>query len=184
MEKKSTFTIRLRALELDDFKNTLLWRNDETTADLLGGQKRYVSSETEKRWIEQAIKDHEDGKILRFAITINEVHTIVGMITISEIDYVNRSCSYSNILQDDLRGKGIALPARIKVFRYVYDELGMNRIEGRILESNTDSRKFAEKFGMKLEGILRDKIYKNGKFQNLLIYSILREEFYSRYGSR
>lgn len=105
------------------------------------------------------------------------------MIIISEIDYVNRSCNYGNILQVDLRGKGIALPAMIKVFRYVFNELGMNRVEGRILESNAASRKFAEKFGMKLEGILRDKIYKNGKFQNLLIYSILREEFYSRYGN-
>ncbi len=180
----SITAINIRALELDDHKNTLLWRNDETTPDLLVGQKRFVSSETEKRWIEKAIKDHEDGKILRFAITINEINTIVGMAIINEIDYVNRSCCYGKILQDDLRGKGIALQAMIKVFRYVYDELGMNRIEGRILESNANSRKFAEKSGMKLEGILRDKIYKNGKFQNILIYSILREEFYSRYGSR
>lgn len=50
--------INIRALELEDHKNTLLWRNDETTPDLLVGQKRYVSSETEKRWIEKAIKDH------------------------------------------------------------------------------------------------------------------------------
>jgi RimJ/RimL family protein N-acetyltransferase len=35
-----------------------------------------------------------------------------------------------------------------------------------------------EKCGYKTEGVLRQSIYKNGKFQNQVIMSILQEDFY------
>jgi RimJ/RimL family protein N-acetyltransferase len=34
-----------------------------------------------------------------------------------------------------------------------------------------------EKCGYKMEGVLRNSVFKNGKFQNQIIMSILREEF-------
>lgn len=37
--------VRIRALEMDDWVETINWRSDEPTWDLMVGQKRYVSCE-------------------------------------------------------------------------------------------------------------------------------------------
>ena len=181
---KGRSDVRIRAMELDDWVETIKWRRDEPTWDLVVGQKRFVSSETEKRWVARAIDQHEKGEILRFGVVLEEdPQKLVGLIIISDIDHANRSCAYGNLLAPEgARGKGIAFAARLLVYRYLFDELGMNRIVGRILEGNVPSRRFTEKFGSMQEGVLRNAVFKNGRFQNLVVYSMLREEFYARYG--
>ncbi len=181
---KTRDDVRIRALELEDWLETIKWRSDDQTWDLVVGQKRFVSSESEKRWVERAIEQHERGETLRFGITLDGApQKLVGLIVISEIDYLNRSCAYGNWLAPEgARGKGIAFAARLLVYRYLFDELGMNRVVGRILEGNVASRRFSEKFGTIQEGVLRKALFKSGRFQNLVVYSMLRDEFYARYG--
>jgi RimJ/RimL family protein N-acetyltransferase len=84
---------------------------------------------------------------------------------------------------DGVRGKGIAFAAMILVCRYIFDELGMNRVVGHILEDNFPSLRFAERFGMVREGVQRQAIFKNGRFKNLIIVSMLMDEFYQKYGT-
>ena len=175
--------VQIRALEPEDWKATIKWRRDERTWDFLVGQKRFVSTETEKRWVLRAIEQHERGEALRFGILIGKDPSLVGMIMITEIDHQNRSCASGYLLSPDgARGKGVAFAARLLVYRYVFEELGMNRIFGRVLEDNVASRRFNEKFGTVYEGTLRKAVLKNGVFKNLLVYSMLREEFDEMYG--
>ena len=46
-----------------------------------------------------------------------------------------------------------------------------------ILEDNIASQRMNEKCGYKKEGLLRQAVYKNGKFHNLVVMSVLKEEF-------
>jgi ribosomal-protein-alanine N-acetyltransferase len=50
------------------------------------------------------------------------------------------------------------------------------RIQALIEPENIASKKLAEKNGFVREGLLRKYEYTNGKFDDLLIYSILRED--------
>lgn len=45
--------VYLRAFELDDYKTTIHWRQDDTIWAMLGGQKYFVSEAYEKKWIEK-----------------------------------------------------------------------------------------------------------------------------------
>jgi len=47
---------------------------------------------------------------------------------------------------------------------FAFSERGFNRIWALILENNIASRRMFEKCGYKTEGVLRQSIYKNGKF--------------------
>ena len=174
--------VKIRALEPDEYLETIKWRQDEATSDMVVGQKRYVSTDTERSWILNAIKDHEAGRVLRFGITVGDSPCLVGLIIVNSIDPVNRSCRYANILAPGgVRGKGIAFAARLYVYRYLFEEWGMNRIAGHILAENLASRRFSERFGTTQEGVLRQAVFKNGRFQDLVIYSMLRDEFYEYY---
>lgn len=53
----------------------------------------------------------------------------------------------------------------------------MNRIEANILEYNQASIALFEKCGFTMEGRRRKKVFKNNKYNDILEYSILKEEY-------
>ncbi|MCB0767703.1 MAG: hypothetical protein KDB95_10900, partial [Flavobacteriales bacterium] len=63
--------IRLRAITSEDAQYTLAWRNSDEINSSIVGQKRFVSPETESRWVDMAISDHEGDKAYRFMIIVD-----------------------------------------------------------------------------------------------------------------
>lgn len=167
--------IYLRALEPDDYKTSVHWRNDEEIKEMLGGPKYFVSSEKERQWVLNAINDN--NRIV-LAICLKENDKYIGNIMLQEIDWINRSAHVPILLGDkDEWGKGYATEARMLMLKFAFEERGLERIWGEILESNINSLRMNEKCGFKVEGLKRNSIFKNGRFQNQIIVSILKEEF-------
>ena len=67
--------------------------------------------------------------------------------------------------------------AMIGFLNYAFNELNLNCIYGTVLEYNYLSRKLAKRCGLKEEGVLRNRIYKGGKYHNLIANSIIKEDF-------
>ena len=90
----------------------------------------------------------------------------IGMIMLDEIDWKNRTatfgCKISAKPQD--RIKGDVLDATKGILKYAFHE-------------NFFSQKLCRRVGFVEEGILRKRIYKRGKFKNLIVLSVLKEEF-------
>ena len=67
---------------------------------------------------------------------------------------------------------------KLLMLNYAFDEMDFEKVEFRIDERNTRSRKAVEKLGAKLEGILRKNVYLlDGYKRNTCCYGILREEW-------
>jgi len=67
-----------------------------------------------------------------------------------------------------------------EVIRYLFEECEADTIWAEYLENNKASGKVMEKVGMKYEGILRSRILdKNNKRNDLLVYSILKDEYFN-----
>ncbi len=176
------FRVYLRALEPEDALITHQWRNDETYRSGVESMKRFVSLETEKRWMEKAIRDHEQLRTVRFGIVLRETDELIGIVHLSQIDMVNRHCDVGSMIGEERhRGKGYVSEARCMLFEYGFMELGLQCISTRILENNSASIRSAERFGYVKEGVLRRRIYKEGDFRNLIAYSMLREEFLEKH---
>ena len=172
----------LRALEPDDYKYTHQWHTDDATWSAVVGTKRFVSLDTERRWLISAIDNHEKCKVLRFVVCLGESDEPKGLITANSIDHINRSCELGSMISPSFRGKGVMEKVRVMVYDYLFSQLGMNRIESRILIDNVASRRSQEKFGTVQEGILRKAVFKDGVFKDLVCYAMLKEEFYEKYG--
>lgn len=167
--------IYLRAFELDDYKTSIVWRNDSEIWNMLGGHKYFVSEAYEKKWVEDAIFNAKDIKL---AICLNESNLYIGNVYLTDIDMINRSCE-SHILIGNKKywGQGYAKEALEKLLKFAFNERGMNRITAYILETNTASIKMHKKIGYQQEGVMRDAVLKNGLFHNIIILSILNSEF-------
>lgn len=171
MQKK----VYLRAFEPEDYKTTISWRNDPEITDKLGGMKLFVSEAREKKWIEDTIFTSKDIKL---AVCVKQNNLHIGNVYLTGINYINRTAeSHILIGNKDYWGKGLACEALHLILNYGFKELGLNRIEAHINLDNIASLKMHEKCGYKREGILRQSIFKNGCFKDIVVMSILREEF-------
>ena len=166
--------VYLRAFEPEDYKTTIKWRNDDKIWDMLGGTKYFVSEAYEKKWIEDAIFKSNDVKL---AVCLKEGNRHIGNVYMTNIDTTRQIC-HSHILigETDCWGKGYAREALLMAVSYMFNERNIHRIEARVLESNTQSLRMHEKCGYKVDGLLRDTVFKDGRWQNQYVMSLLATE--------
>lgn len=168
--------VYLRALEPEDYQVSVKWRNDDEINSMVGGPKYFVSSEYEKKWVENKILNNSTDTVL--ALCLKENDKYIGNVYLTEIDWINRTGHCPILIGDKEEwGKGFATEARLLILKFAFYERGLERIWAAVLESNKASLRMLEKCGYQKEGLLRHSVYKNGKFHNQYILSILRCDF-------
>ncbi len=167
--------VYLRAFELDDHQLLYKWRNDEEIGHYFSGTKIFTSSLNEKKWVEDKIFDKENTNC---AICLKETDEFIGCIFLNNIDWINKSGHCPTFIgAKEQLGKGYATDARIIILKHAFYDKGLERIWAQVHEDNIGSLRMLEKCGYKKEGILRRASYVNGEFKNLIMLSVLREEF-------
>lgn len=173
---ENNYRVYLRALEIDDYKKSIKWRHDDDIWSSVVGPKYFVSSEYEKKWIENTIINSD--KNLKLAICLKENDEYIGNIYLTDIDWKNKNAEYAIMIgEKKYWGKGLGQEAIMLIVIHAFLEMGLIRIQSRYLTSNIASIKAAQKCGFKQEGILRRAIFKKGIYQDIQIMSIIREDF-------
>lgn len=164
--------VYLRAFEIDDYKTSIHWRQDDTIWSMLGGPKYFVSEAYEKKWIENEIFNSRDVKL---AVCLIESNKHIGNVYFTDINQINQSC-HSHVLigEKDCWGKGYAKEALLLGIDYMVNQRNIHRFEAKILESNNASLKMHQKCGFEIEGLLRQSVYRDGQFQNQYITSLIK----------
>lgn len=163
----------LRAIELSDKEILLRIINDGETEYLLGGWSFPVSELEQEAWIESL---ESNINILRCMIDDKQGKRTVGTVILSDIDYKNGTAEIQIKLLGDFQGKGYGTDTIRTMVNYCFNELRLHCIYARINEDNTSSQKMVERVGFNREGVLRDRVFKEGKYLDVITYSILNEE--------
>jgi ribosomal-protein-alanine N-acetyltransferase len=66
--------------------------------------------------------------------------------------------------------------ALLALFPFVFDRLGLHRIEAACLPHNTASRGLLQRVGFREEGYARQYLRINGSWQDHVLYSLLRTD--------
>lgn len=171
--------VRLRAIEKEDLKLMRSMLNDPEIERLVSGWAFPISEYEQEEWYFKNINNKNN---LRFIIETEDFNS-VGLVTLTDIDWKNRKALHGIKLANDAnRRKGIGTDSVMAIMRYAFDELQLNRLDGSWLEYNIASQKLYEKCGWKIEGRYRKYIYKNGKYNDLLVGGILKEDYYELIG--
>jgi RimJ/RimL family protein N-acetyltransferase len=165
--------VSLRPLERGDLARSIKWLNDSEIMRLLG-RRHHLSMAEEEKWYEDYLKS---GKSRIFAIE-DENGSHIGNIGLHNIDNENRSTSLGIVVGERSRwGMGYGSDALVTVLRYAFRELGMHKVSLRVFHNNERAIKSYKRCGFKKEGVMREQVFKDGKFHNLFIMSILDREF-------
>ncbi|MCU7618709.1 GNAT family N-acetyltransferase [Chryseobacterium sp. PBS4-4] len=170
-------SIFFRAFELGDAEFVSDLRKINEFENLIGGNKRFVSSSRDQKWIESLIyNDYQDKFYL--AVCEKESKNIIGYTSVSDIDHINKACFWSGIkIHPDFNGKGYGTQVVLLILKFIFEELNMERCTGQCLEEHIVAKKLMEKVGFQVEALQRHSVFKNGKYHNQFILSILKDEY-------
>lgn len=168
--------IRLREYRREDIPTVLQMINDSEIKRLLTPGIPYLYTlEDETKWFESlsANNDHYS-----FAIeTITDNHYIGGC-GINQIDWKNSITTVGIFIGDkDCWNKGYGTDAMKVLIQLIFEQLNINKIKLHVYEFNERAIKCYEKCGFKIEGTLRQEIFRDGKYHDEFIMSILKEEY-------
>ncbi len=167
---------RLREIAREDLPKINGWRNDFDLVSLLVSPYRYVCKEIDERWYDCYLLNRQGN--IRCAIVTKEEDSILGLVSLINIDFIFRSADFHLMIGDsDNRGKGIGFFATKEILLHAFQNLNLNRVQLELLNSNLHARKLYEKVGFKVEGIRRKAVFKQGDYMDVIVMSILKNEF-------
>ena len=121
-----------------------------------------------------------DDTKLQFTIVYKATNIPIGRIYISRIDKEYDSLDITRIYigEEEFLSKGYGREALIAVLNYCFEEIKVERVTLDFFEENKRARNLYESVGFKPEGIMRNAGKKNGRYVNLHLMSILKEDYF------
>lgn len=168
--------VTLRALTAADLDTLYKWINDR---DLVRFNNSFVpiSESSHKLWFESKCNDSTRSQFM-FMINRNDTNVTIGSCQINEIKLIERSASLQiRISSNDQRGKGFGTAAVKLLLDFCFYDLNLNRVQIDCFATNLVAQKSYLKSGFKIEGTLRQAAYINSKWLDIIIMSILRDEY-------
>ena len=108
---------------------------------------------------------------------IRENNDLVGTISINWIDWDNKSCGLGYWISKEKVGKGIVNRCCISLINNLISNNQIHRFVIEAAVENFASRKVAEKLGMRLEGIIKDRELLYDTYVDAALYAITAPEW-------
>jgi RimJ/RimL family protein N-acetyltransferase len=163
---------RLRPWNINDLDSLVKYANNWEIAKNLTDKFPYpYTREAGEKFIEFALSGNP---IHIFAIEIQgEACGGIGIHQQDDIYIKNAELGYW--LAEPFWGNGIITKAIKEMVEFAFDNYEINRVFARPFGSNISSQKVLEKNGFKLEGRLKNTVWKKDRHEDELIYSIRRK---------
>lgn len=167
---------KLREIERLDLICINKWRNDPVVIDLLRSPFRYINSDVDEDWYSDYINGRKNN--IRLVIVDEANDAVVGAVYLTDIDWVARSAEFSVWVGDrSAQGNGAGKYATLSMLKHGFDDVGLNRVYLQVLVDNERALKLYRSVGFVAEGVLRQSVYKNGGFKDVLLMSVLASEY-------
>lgn len=161
--------VTLDALKRADLETLRNWRNDPRIWRWCR-QNDLISDVQQEQWFDRI---QVDPTIRMYGIYAG---SLVGACGLTSLDLLNRRAEFSLYICPEQQGKGLSKPALCTLFEHGFMDFGLNSIWGETFDGNPAASIF-ESLGMKKEGTRREFYFRNGRFIDCHLYSVLRSEW-------
>lgn len=166
--------ISLRPLKINDWENTLRWRNNITIKEMAMMHPFPITEIVEKEWYNAILKSTSD-KTIYFAVA-NKNDAPIGFITLNKINYTHKNCYLGIVIGDrEEQGKGYGKEAIELITAYAFKTLNLNKITVEVVEINKHALMLYKKLGFTEEGRLKQHYYTGGVYLDVIIMSLFRK---------
>lgn len=176
--KLETERLILKKFSLDDseqvFKN---WANEDEVTEFLRW-KSHNNIEVTKNILSEWIKSYKNLDFYQWSIVLKEMEESIGTISVVGMDEMTNKVHIGYCLGSKWWNLGIMSEAFSKVISFLFEKVGVKRIESQYDPENVGSGKVMKKCGLVYEGTLRNADWSNRGIVDACMYSILAEEYF------
>jgi len=170
--------IRLRAIERDDIPRFVDWLNDpEVIAGLLINLP--MSNWDETRWFEKLAERPAEERPLALDARLPDASwKHIGNVGLHQIEWVNRSAEFGILIgEKSFWDHGYGTEATLLTLKHGFETINLNRIYLHVFETNLRAVHVYTKIGFVPEGRLRQTLFRNGRYIDTHVMSVLRSEW-------
>ena len=123
------------------------------------------------------IRRMRDGKNFNWVYLIREYGELVGVVSLNWVDWDNRSFGLGYWVSESSSGRGIITKSCSRVIDHCFFDLKLHRLVIEVAVDNHPSRAVAERLGLRLEGISKDREWLYDRFTDSVMFAITAPEW-------
>ena len=169
---------KLRKLTEHDINQVLTWRNsDRIRVNMY--TDRLITVAEHQRWFHRI----KDDATVSYCIVERQSRPI-GLINFTQIDRRHSTCIWGFYLGETDLPRGSGTIMGYLAMKQAFQELKIRKVSGEVLDYNEGSLKLFRRLGFVEEGRKRQHVLKNGRYVDVIPFSLLADEWNGREKSR
>jgi len=171
----SAGTITLRELRLSDAPSLLaLLTTDEVTRFIspppttLDGFERFIL------WTQ---RERAAGRYVCFGIAPTGLEVAVGLFQVRQLEPSFRTAEWGFALGQPYWGTGLFVEASRLVMEFVFDTVGVHRLEARAVVENGRGNGALQKIGATREGVLNKSFLREGQYLDQVLWALVESDW-------
>ncbi len=130
-----------------------------------------------RQWLHEAQREAAAGTAFRFAVTPNRGTEFLGAAELRALDREHQQAELSFWIAVPLWGCGYATEAGRRLLEFAFSDLRINRVYAHHMRRNPASGRVLGKLGMTREGLLRERVKKWGRFEDVVLMALLYRDW-------
>ena len=171
-------TVYFRTFEENDADLIYQWMNDDELKKLSTGLNRRMCRDEALEWVKARMR-HNNYQVF-WAICAKDTDKMIGYACLTDIHYINSSANFSGVIIGDKKYQdGMAwIETYLFVYEYAFERLNLNRLYGSAIDNHKTTMAMRKAMFKTREGVMRQAAFKNGKYYDVSMSSILRDEYF------
>ncbi len=165
----------LRRLKPDDTEALMRIAGQRRIADTTISVPHPFTAENAAQWLRRDTHDHGD----RYGFGIfgrAPGGALLGYVAIAHIDAEHREGELSFWIDGGKEGRGYVSEAAGAAIGFAFADLDLNRLCAYHMVRNTGSERVLEKLGFRREGVLRERVRKWDRYEDVRVWSLLKRD--------
>ena len=176
-------TINLRAVERQDAPLLHRWFNDPVVMDGWGwsapARSMNMAAAQVEEWLAREIAFGRPEALIAESLAGDPIGLVIVRVDRLEAGSVELSL----LVDADRWGQGFGIDIMQTSLEACFDGWGVRRVGVRVEEGNERALALYRRLGFKEEGCLRQAAYRDGRHADVLLFSLLADEWSTHHGS-
>jgi RimJ/RimL family protein N-acetyltransferase len=130
-----------------------------------------------ERFIAWTLRQRTAGTYACFAVTLKGFDTAIGIFQVRETEPGFGTAEWGFALGSPFWGTGIFAEGAELVLEFVFETIGVHRLEARSAIRNGRGNGALQKLGAVQEGVLRKSFLKNGEYLDQALYAMVEDDW-------
>ena len=171
-----TERLHLRGYRMEDAPELVSIINDyEIASTTLRIPYPYSLADAET-WISSTEKKLVDDSEISWAVTNRFSNKLIGTIGLT-VNKEYGSAEFRYFIGKMFWGNGYCTESAKAVLKFAFEDLSLHKVHGSHIKKNLASAKVLLNIGMSYEGTRRDHVKKWDKFEDIVLYGMLKEDW-------